>query len=126
MPETRPFAAFERAIARRYLWGREGERFVSVIAALSLAGIALGVGTLIVVLSVMGGFRQELLGRILGLNGHIGVAAADGPISEYGPILARIRALPDVAAAVPVVEGQALVTSEAGGSAGALVRGFVP
>ncbi len=126
MPETRPFCAYERAVARRYLWGREGERFVSVIAGFSLAGIALGVGTLIVVLSVMGGFRQELLGRILGLNGHIGIVSAEGPITDYAPIVSRIRNLPDVAAAVPVVEGQALVTSDGGGSAGALVRGFAP
>jgi ABC-type lipoprotein release transport system permease subunit len=67
------FDPFERAIAFRYLRARKGERFVSVIATFSLVGIALGVATLIIVMSVMNGFRQELLGRILGLNGHLGV-----------------------------------------------------
>src|SRR5689334_10489611 len=65
------FGAFERAVACRYLRARKGERFVSFIAVFSLAGIALGVATLIIVLSVMNGFQRELLTRILGLNGHI-------------------------------------------------------
>ena len=121
-----PFGAFERAIAARYLWAREGERFVSVIAGFSLAGIALGVGTLIVVLSVMGGFGQELLGRILALNGHLGVTSAEGVLTGYAPLAARIRALPQVVRAAPVVEGQVLLTSDAGASAGGLVRGIAP
>ena len=90
------FGAFERAVAGRYLWARKGERFVSVIAGFSLVGIALGVATLIVVLSVMGGFRQELLGRILGLNGHLGISAMQGPLTDYAAAAARIRALPQV------------------------------
>ena len=72
------FGAFERMVAFRYLKARKGERFVSVIAVFSLVGIALGVATLIIVMSVMNGFRQELLGRILGLNGHMGVYSAAG------------------------------------------------
>ena len=75
MVEPRAFGAFERAVAARYLRARKGERAVSLIAGFSLAGIALGVATLIVVLSVMGGFRTELLSRIVGLNGSLGVAA---------------------------------------------------
>src|SRR3712207_4241289 len=120
MAEARVFGPFERAVAARYLWVREGERFVSVIAGFSLVGIALGVGTLIVVLSVMGGFRQELLGRILGLNGHLGITAAQGSLPDYAALTARLRALPQVAQAAPVVEGQVLLTTEAGGSAGGL------
>ena len=65
------FGPFERAVAGRYLRARKGERFVSVIAIFSLVGIALGVATLIVVTSVMSGFKTELLSRILGFNGHI-------------------------------------------------------
>ena len=71
------FNAFERAVAGRYLFSRKSDRFTSVIAIFSFLGIMLGVATLIIVMSVMGGFRQELLGRILGLNGHMGIYAAD-------------------------------------------------
>jgi lipoprotein-releasing system permease protein len=125
--EARPFGAFERAVAGRYLRARRGERAVSLIAGFSLAGIALGVGTLIVVLSVMGGFRQELLGRILGLNGHLGVVAGEGgALRDYDDIARRIRALPEVSTAVPTLEGQVLLTTDAGASAGGLVRGIAP
>ncbi len=126
MAEARAFGPFERAVAGRYLRARRGERAVSLIAGFSLAGIALGVGTLIVVLSVMGGFRQELLGRILGLNGHLGVVAAEGTLRDYEDIARRIRALPEVASAVPTLEGQVLLTTDAGASAGGLVRGIAP
>ena len=67
------FSAFEVMVAGRYLRARRREGFISVIAWFSLIGIALGVATLIIVLSVMNGFRQELLDRILGMNGHITV-----------------------------------------------------
>ena len=67
------FGPFERAVAGRYLRARRGERFVSVIAIFSLVGIALGVATLIIVMSVMGGFKVDLLSRILGFNGHLGI-----------------------------------------------------
>ncbi len=126
MAEARIFGAFERMVAARYLRARRGERAVSLIAGFSLAGIALGVGTLVVVLSVMGGFRQELLGRILGLNGHLGVVAAEGTLRDYDAIVRRIRALPEVAAAVPTLEGQVLLTTDAGASAGGLLRGIAP
>ncbi len=121
------FNAFERTVAFRYLRARKGERFVSVIAIFSLVGIALGVATLIIVMSVMNGFRQELLGRILGLNGHMGVYAADGgPMPDFDAVAARIRGLPGVVAATPIVEGQVLLTSEAGGATGGLARGIRP
>ncbi len=67
------FSAFEWMIALRYLGSRRGDGFISVIAIISLIGIALGVATLIVVMAVMNGFREELLDRILGLIGHISV-----------------------------------------------------
>ena len=75
------FGPFERAVAGRYLRARRGERFVSVIAGFSLVGIALGVATLIIVMSVMGGFKTDLLGRILGFNGHLGVYGAGQPLT---------------------------------------------
>ncbi len=121
------FNAFERTVAFRYLRARKGERFVSVIAVFSLVGIALGVATLIIVMSVMNGFRQELLGRILGLNGHLGVYAAEGgPLRDFDPLVQRIRTLPGVVEATPIVEGQVLLTSEAGGASGGVARGIRP
>jgi hypothetical protein len=121
------FNPFERMIAFRYLRARKGERFVSVIAIFSLVGIALGVATLIIVMSVMNGFRQELLGRILGLNGHMSIASAQaGNLPDYGPLTERIRTLPGVVSATPLVEGQVLLTSEGGGASGGLARGIRP
>ena len=121
------FSPFERAVAFRYLRARKGERFVSVIAIFSLVGIALGVATLIIVMSVMNGFRQELLGRILGLNGHLGVFAQDNTgLRNFDDIAARIRTLPGVASATPIVEGQVLFTSDEGGATGGLARGIRP
>ncbi len=118
------FGPFERAVAARYLRSRRGERFVSVIATFSLVGIALGVATLIIVMSVMGGFRQELLGRILGLNGHLGIYAVGQPLRDYDAIVGKVRGLPGVVAAMPMVEGQALLTTEHGGAYGGIVRGM--
>ena len=76
---TLPFAPFEWTIAGRYLRTRRKEGFVSVIALFSFLGIMLGVATLIIVLSVMNGFRKELLSKIVGINGHIFVAPIDRP-----------------------------------------------
>ena len=72
------FAPFEWMIAARYLRAKRQESFVSVISGYSLVGIALGVATLIIVMSVMGGFRKEFLASILGFNGHVTVQAAGG------------------------------------------------
>ena len=78
------FSPVERMLAARYVRSRRAEGFISVIAWFSLAGITLGVATLIIVMSVMNGFRAELIGRILGLNGHIAVyAAKSGGIDEF-------------------------------------------
>ena len=118
------FGAFERAVAGRYLRARRGERFVSVIAIFSLIGIALGVATLIIVMSVMSGFKDDLLSRILGLNGHLGVYAGTSEgISDYDDVAARIRTVPGVLSATPVIEGQVLLTSRSQNSGG-LVRGI--
>jgi lipoprotein-releasing system permease protein len=119
------FNEFERKIAARYLRARRGERFVSVIAIFSLVGIALGVATLIIVMSVMNGFRQELLAQILGLNGDIGVYAAQGqPLANYDALAAQIKNIPDVTAAFPIAQGQVLLSGPQGGTAGGIVRGI--
>ena len=120
---TRPFAAFEWMIALRYLRARRKEGFVSVISGFSLAGIALGVATLIIVMSVMNGFRHELLSRILGLNGHAVVQTFAGDFVQYDAATARIRAVPGVARAAPIIDGQVMATSD-NLSAGVIVRGM--
>lgn len=120
------FGPFERAVAFRYLRARKGERFVSLIAWFSLVGIALGVATLIIVMSVMNGFRQELLGRILGLNGHLGIYAVEGNLRDFDAVAGRIRGLPGIVSATPIVEGQVLITSDRGGASGGLARGIRP
>jgi lipoprotein-releasing system permease protein len=119
------FDAFERAVAFRYLRARKGERFVSVTAIFSLVGITLGVATLIIVTSVMNGFRADLMNRIIGLNGHLTVQAAQGRVLEdAGAILARIAAIPGIAQAAPAVEGQVLLTAPGGGASAAQLRGL--
>jgi lipoprotein-releasing system permease protein len=120
------FGPFERLVAFRYLRARKAEGFVSVIAGFSLAGIGLGVATLIIVMSVMNGFRAELLGRILGLNGHLGIYGVSQTLEEYDAIAERLRAVPGVRSATPIVEGQVLGTGERGGGAGVLARGIAP
>ncbi len=120
------FGPFERAVAGRYLRARRGERFVSVIAGFSLVGIALGVATLIIVMSVMGGFQTDLLNRILGFNGHLGVYATAGRLQDYDAAAAKIRSVPGVTSAVPVIDGQVLLSGPRGQSAGGLVRGIEP
>ncbi len=116
------FGPFERTVAGRYLRARRGERFVSVIAIFSLAGIALGVATLIIVMSVMNGFKSDLLGRILGLNGDLSIYATGPSLTDYDALAARVRAVPGVTDAVPLVEGQVLLSTDRG-SSGGLVRG---
>ncbi|MGC6485019.1 MAG: lipoprotein-releasing ABC transporter permease subunit [Candidatus Puniceispirillales bacterium] len=117
------FTPVERMLAMRYMRSRRSEGFISVIAWFSLLGIALGVATLIIVMSVMNGFRAELVGRILGLNGHLAVYSTDGRgIADYDPLSVRIAGIPGVLAVTPQVEGQVMAASK-GLTSGAVVRG---
>ncbi|MBM3506322.1 MAG: lipoprotein-releasing ABC transporter permease subunit [Alphaproteobacteria bacterium] len=116
------FNALEWGIAARYLRARR-EGFISVIAWLSLIGIALGVATLIIVMSVMNGFRAELVERILGIGGHVIVRGTTAGIPNFDEEIARIRGVPDVVRALPIVEGRVMVMSANGTASGALVRG---
>jgi lipoprotein-releasing system permease protein len=121
--KTGIFAPFEWMIALRYLRARRTESFVSVISGFSLVGIALGVATLIIVMSVMNGFRHELLKSILGLNGHVTVQAQEGYLSGYDAVARRVRAVPGVTRAAPVVNGQ-VMASQNGVNTGVAVRGM--
>jgi lipoprotein-releasing system permease protein len=113
----------ERWLAWRYLATRQREGFVSFIAIFSLIGIALGVATLIVVLSVMGGFRASLIGRLIGMNGHVVITARDGMLKTTPELLATLRAVPDVKAVRLTLERQALVNAPNGQTRGAMLRG---
>ena len=120
------FSAFEWTVAGRYLRPRRERGFVSVIAGFSFLGITLGVATLIVVMSVMNGFRQELVSRILGLNGHLNVYGANADaLGDYAVLTAKIRGAGIVVNAIPVVDGQVLATAGRGAT-GVLVRGVRP
>ena len=117
------FAPFEWIIAARYLRAKRQESFISVISLFSLIGIALGVATLIIVMSVMNGFRVELLRSILGLSGHITVQSQMGNLADYDAITQRMKAIPGVTRAVPIVDGQ-VMASQNGATSGVLVRGI--
>ena len=117
------FTPVERMLAMRYMRSRRSEGFISVIAWFSLLGIALGVATLIIVMSVMNGFRAELVGRILGLNGHLAVYSTNGRgIGDFDPLAVRIASIPGVLAVTPQIEGQVMAASN-GQTSGAVVRG---
>src|SRR5579875_4026512 len=121
--QTRPFAPFEWLLSGRYLRARRREGFISVIAGFSFLGIMLGVATLIIVMAVMNGFRQELLAKILGLNGHLLIQPLESPLTDWEAVAARIDKVPGIRLAAPIVEGQALASSPFNAS-GVLVRGI--
>lgn len=118
------FSKFERKVSWRYLRAKRKEGFLSVITGFSLVGICLGVATLIIVMSVMNGFRIELMGRILGLNGHVGVFANAGePIYNYIKITDEIAKDPSVKMTMPIIEKQ-LLASSGRAAEGVIVRAF--
>jgi lipoprotein-releasing system permease protein len=117
------FGVFERMMAARYLRARRQEGFISVIAWFSLTGIALGVATLIIVMSVMNGFRAELLGRILGLNGHVTISSTSGAMPDFDEVAKTVRGISGVVAATPIIDGQVMATAN-GIATGSLVRGL--
>ena len=119
------FSKFERLTALRYLRAKRKEGFISVITSFAFVGIALGVATLIIVTSVMNGFKTELLNRILGINGHISIAAIrNTPFTNYVDATKALEnKVPGVDIAIPLAEKQLLAT--AGNSAeGIMLRGI--
>ena len=118
------FNKTEQMIAFRYIKSRRVEGFISISAWFSLIGIMLGVATLIVVMSVMNGFRTELVDRILGINGHLVIYGKNGPfISNYNDIIKQISDVANVDAVTPHLEGQALAKTKATVS-GVIIRGL--
>jgi lipoprotein-releasing system permease protein len=118
------FSYPERMLAWRYLMPRRRDRFISMTAWFALIGIMLGVATLIIVMAVMNGFRAELLGRVLGVNGHLMVQSAGAPFLDNGDSLVdQIQAMDPTLGVHLMADGQAMILS-GGQASGGLVRGM--
>lgn len=113
----------ERMLARRYLLPGKGEGFIFLVASISLIAVALGVAALIIVMSVMNGFRAELFDKIVGLNGHAIVQGYDGRLSGWQQITVQARRTPGVTSAIPIIETPLMATAN-GRFEGVLVRGM--
>lgn len=125
MADARPFGLWERTLALRYLRAKRKEGGVTLVSWISFIGILLAVATLIIVMSVMNGFRTELTSRMIGFNGdaYVNGPVINGPARD--PLLQRLRALPGVKQASPLIEAQALVLGP-DQTLGAYVRGLTP
>ncbi|MCX9148716.1 lipoprotein-releasing ABC transporter permease subunit [Erythrobacter sp. WG] len=101
---------FERMIAKRYLWPGRGEAFIALVAGISVGVVMLSVAMLVIVMSVMNGFRGELLDKITGLNGHAVVQAYGGRLDNWRSVLANVERTPGVTSASPMIEKPLLVS----------------
>ena len=125
MSDGRPFGLWERTLAIRYLRAKRKEGGVTLVTTISFVGILLAVATLIIVMSVMNGFRTELISRMIGFNGD---AYVNGPVIDGAsrqPLIDRLRTLPGVRQVLPMVEGQALIVGPEQ-TTGGFVRGLTP
>ena len=113
---------FEWMIAKRYLWPGKGEAFIALVAGISVGVVMLSVAMLVIVMSVMNGFRAELLDKIVGLNGHAIVQAYGGRLDNWESVLANVERTPGVVEASPLIE-QPLLTSFGGRVEAVFVRG---
>ena len=120
-----PFGLWERAVAGRYLRAKRSQGGVALISVISFIGITLAVAVLIIVMSVMNGFRSELLGRILGFNPHIYVSGPSMQTSAREGIILNIKKIPGVIQVAPVIEAQVMALGQ-GQISGAFVRGLSP
>lgn len=117
------FSKLEFLIASRYLKSKRKEGFISVIAIFSFIGIMIGVATLIIVMSVMNGFRYEFVNRILGLNSHLTVYSHEDKIRNYDETVAQIKKISEVKYSNPIIESQAMLASN-GKNLGGLIKGI--
>ena len=116
---------YERMVARRYLLPGKGEGFIFLVASISLVAVALGVAALIIVMSVMNGFRGELFDKIVGLNGHAIIQGYEGRLSDWRQIADAARKSPGVTSALPLIEQPLMASSNDNGRVeGVLVRGM--
>ncbi|ETZ04986.1 MULTISPECIES: lipoprotein-releasing ABC transporter permease subunit [Holospora] len=111
-------------IAWRYLWASRKERFIAIIASFSFLGIVLGVATLILVMSVMNGFREELVSRVIGFNGHLLLSEGE-KLNQVFDVQTKVEKISGIKYTAPLVQKQILITSEKE-ACGALVQGVTP
>ncbi len=116
-------SSYERMIARRYLLPGKGEGFIFLVASISLVAVMLGVAALIIVMSVMNGFRAELFDKIVGLNGHAVIQGYGGRLPEWREIISAAQKTPGVTSATPLIE-QPLMASNDGRVEGVITRGM--
>jgi len=116
---------FEWTIAKRYMLPGRGEAFIALVAGISLVAVMLGVAALVIVMSVMNGFRAELFDKIVGLNGHAIIQAYGGRLDNWQKVLKEVKATPGVVGASPLIE-QPLLASFNGRVEAVLVRGNTP
>jgi len=121
---TMILSRYERMVAKRYLAPGKGEGFIFLVASISLVAVALGVAALIIVMSVMNGFRAELFDKIVGLNGHAVIQGYGGRIADWRDILEDTRKTPGVVSATPLIE-QPLLATNNGRVEAVLVRGML-
>jgi lipoprotein-releasing system permease protein len=114
---------YERMIARRYLLPGKGEAFIFLVASISLVAVMLGVAALVIVMSVMNGFRAELFDKIVGLNGHAVVQGVGNRLPDWREIVAQAQKTPGVTSALPLIE-QPLAATYNGRAEAVLVRGM--
>ncbi|MAP94529.1 MAG: lipoprotein-releasing system transmembrane subunit LolC [Ponticaulis sp.] len=123
--KDRPFGSYERSLSFRYLRAKREHGGVAIVSILSLVGIALAVAALIIVMSIMNGFRAELVDRVLGNSGHIRIVSGQYPLDEVEQVITALEGRPNVQSAMPVVEGYVLTTNS-GLARAAFVRGLKP
>ena len=117
-------SSYERLIVRRYLLPGKGERFIALVAGFSLLAVMLGVAALVVVMSVMNGFRAELFDKIVGLNGHALIQGYNGQLRDWRSVLAETKSTPGVTSATPLIE-QPLMSTFNGRVEFILLRGVM-
>ncbi len=116
-------SAYERMLVRRYLFPGKGEAFITIVASFSLIAVTIGVAALIIIMSVMNGFRAELFDKFVGINGHAVVQGYNGRLDNWQDILTKAKATPGVTSATPLIE-QPLMASFSGRVEGVAVRGM--
>ena len=114
---------FEAFLAIRYLKAKRKQAFISVITVISVVGVMMGVTALIVVLSVMNGFREDLMGKILGVNSHVVVLSYEGAFLDYDRIARDTGTVEGVVATTPFIYSQVMVNSQ-GSVSGSVLRGI--
>ncbi|OYY54259.1 MAG: ABC transporter permease [Halothiobacillus sp. 28-55-5] len=119
------FRSFEWMIGLRYTRAKRRNRFVSFISATSIIGITLGVTALIVVISVMNGFQDELRHRILGMTAHATISESGRALQDWQTLAERVKGEPDVLATAPYIQAEAMLSAPPNVS-GAIIRGIEP